>query len=275
MRDTIDRDEFIQLVASAEQNSSHILAQSIMAYSKENNIELLPCDSFKEVTEQGIIATIQNKKVYVGKASFAFNSEKINENLTTVYVAINEKYIGKISFSDEVRRETEETIARLKSLDVENILMLTGDNSVIANKIATEVGIDHVYSNCLPKDKINVLKNIPTELRPEIMVGDGVNDAPALSVGDVGIAMGARGSTAASESADVVILKDDLTRVTTSLEIAKQTMSIARQSVLIGIVICTILMIVASTGVLPALIGAALQEVVDVASILSALRARK
>lgn len=272
---TTTAEVLLQLAASAEQDSSHILAHSLVAYSKKENISLFPCSDFKEVTGNGIRATVQSKKIQVGKASFAFYQETEQNNQTTIYVASDGHYLGKILFADEVRPESKETIADLKNFGVKKIVMLTGDNQRIAKKIAVEIGIDDIYADCLPKDKIAVLKEIPEDLRPEVMVGDGVNDAPALSIADVGIAMGARGSTAASESADIVILKDDLSRVATSLKISQQTMKIARQSVLIGIVICTILMLIASTGVLPALVGAALQEVVDVASILSALRARK
>lgn len=152
-------------------------------------------------------------------------------------------------------------------------MMLTGDQRAIADKIAAEVGIDTVQADLLPADKIKNLKAIPEAGRPVIMVGDGVNDAPSLAVADVGIAMGAHGSTAASESADVVILKDDLSRVVTAIQIAKDTMAVAKQSVWIGIAICTILMLIASSGIIPALFGAMLQEVVDTVSILWALRA--
>lgn len=153
--------------------------------------------------------------------------------------------------------------------------MLTGDHKSIANQIASEVGISEVHAECLPEEKINVLKDLDETDRPAIMVGDGVNDAPALAIADIGIAMGAHGSTAASESADAVILKDDLSRVSEAVRLSQYTMRIARQSVLIGIVICVVLMLIASTGVIPALLGAALQEVIDTVSILSALRARK
>ncbi|MEG1172319.1 HAD-IC family P-type ATPase, partial [Carnobacterium sp.] len=171
--------------------------------------------------------------------------------------------------------EAKQTISQLKKQGLEHVMMVTGDNNDIASTIANQVGIVDIKSDCLPEDKINVLKNITEDARPVIMVGDGVNDAPSLAVADIGIAMGAHGSTAASESADVVILTDDLSKVSTSIQISKDTMRIAKQSVLIGIIICILLMLIASTGVIPALLGAALQEVVDVVSIFSSLRARK
>lgn len=275
VENTLSSRALLQLAASAEQDSSHILAHSLLEYSRQANIALFPSVNFKEVTGKGISATIQDKKIRIGKADFAFCQNAEKNDQTTIYVASDGCYLGKILFADEVRPESKGTIAELKGLGVKKILMLTGDNQRIARKIATEIGIDDVYAECLPKDKIAVLKEMPTDLRPEVMVGDGVNDAPALSVADIGIAMGARGSTAASESADMVILKDDLARVAMGVKIAQQTMRIAKQSVLIGIIICTLLMVVASTGVLPALVGAALQEIVDVTSIISALRARK
>ena len=206
---------------------------------------------------------------------FADAPVELSNEQTAVYVSINNTYAGYITFTDIVREESAETITSLNRLGIEKTIMLTGDHQPIANKIASEVGISEVHAECLPEEKINVLRTLSEAERPSIMVGDGVNDAPALAIADIGIAMGAHGSTAASESADAVILKDDLTRVSEAVRLSQDTMRIARQSVLIGIVICVILMLIASTGVIPALLGAALQEVIDTVSILSALRARK
>src|SRR5699024_2779640 len=134
--------------------------------------------------------------------------------------------------------------------------MITGDGQAIAESIAAEVGLTSIHARCLPQDKLKILEQIPEADRPVMMVGDGVNDAPALAIADVGIAMGAHGSTAASESADAVILKDDLSPVAQAVTIAQDTMKIARQSVLIGLFICVGLMLVAATGIIPTLIGA-------------------
>jgi P-type E1-E2 ATPase len=154
-------------------------------------------------------------------------------------------------------------------------MMITGDKQNISETIAKEIGISEVHFGCLPEDKLKILKNVSDEFRPIVMVGDGVNDAPSLTVADVGIAMGAKGSSAASDSADVVILKDNLEKVSDTVIISRETMKIARQSVFIGIAVCTVLMLIAAFGLLPALLGAGLQEVVDVISITSALRALK
>lgn len=273
--DDFSKEELITYAASGEQESSHILARSLVAYAKENKLDLFPVTNLEEVTGQGIQAMVNGKKIRVGKASFAGSTVELDSEQTAVYVSLDAKYIGYITFSDIVRKESAATVKALNAMGIEKTIMLTGDHQSIANQIASEVGISEVHAECLPEEKINVIKALNEEDRPGIMVGDGVNDAPALAVADIGIAMGAHGSTAASEGADAVILKDDLSRVSEAVRISQDTMRIARQSVLIGIVICVVLMLIASTGVIPALLGAALQEVIDTVSILSALRARK
>ncbi|WP_022797187.1 heavy metal translocating P-type ATPase [Bavariicoccus seileri] len=269
-----DRHTVIQLAASAEQASTHILSRSLIADAKKEKIKLLPSEDLEEVTGQGIKATVDGKSVKVGKAGFAHTESHLSSDETAVFVSVDDQFIGMITFKDVVRKETPETINKLKALGIDNISLITGDKNSIAQTIAKQVGITNVHSECLPEDKIAILKNVNDSERPVIMVGDGVNDAPALSIADVGIAMGAHGSTAASESADAVILRDDLGRVAEAVNISQNTMKIAKQSVLIGIFICVFLMLVASFGVIPALLGAALQEVIDTVSILSALRAK-
>ncbi|VDG21366.1 heavy metal translocating P-type ATPase [Lactiplantibacillus mudanjiangensis] len=264
--------QILHLAASAEQNSSHILARSIVKYASDT--PLSPVDQLDEVTGNGVTAQIDDHTVKVGKLRFvAPNTDLTPLAQTAIYVAVDGQYAGHITFIDNVRPEAAATLQALHAEGVQNVMMLTGDQRAIATKIAQEVGIDTVQADLLPADKITNLKAIAKSDRPVIMVGDGVNDAPSLAVADVGIAMGAHGSTAASESADVVILKDDLSRVVTAIQISKDTMNVAKQAVWIGIAICTILMLIASSGIIPALFGAMLQEVVDTVSILWALRA--
>lgn len=269
------KETLIAYAASGEQESSHILARSLVAYAKDQKMTLYPVSELEEVTGQGIQAIVEGKKIRVGKAAFAGSAVSLSKEKTAVFVSIEGESIGYITFTDVVRKESADTIKALTELGIKKTIMLTGDHQVIADQIAREVGITEVHAECLPEKKINVIKTLSEADRPGIMVGDGVNDAPALAVADIGIAMGAHGSTAASESADAVILKDDLSRVSEAVRLSQDTMRIARQSVLIGIVICVVLMLIASTGVIPALLGAALQEVIDTVSILSALRARK
>ncbi len=193
---------------------------------------------------------------------------------TAVYVNVDGQYAGVIILADHIRPEANATMRQLHTLGAHQLMMISGDQQAIADQIAEEAGIDQVYAEQLPAQKIAVLAAVPAKERPVVMVGDGVNDAPSLATADVGIAMGAHGATAASESADAVILPDDLSKVAEVTIIARDTMVIAREAVLIGIAICTILMLIASFGVIPAIIGAMFQEVVDTVTILYALRAR-
>lgn len=264
------QDELLNLAASAEGQSTHILARSLT--DAVPAADRLPASEVSEATSFGVYATVDGHKVKVGKAEFADAKDTLDT--TAVYVNVDGQYAGAITFSDQIRPEAKETMTKLHELNDANLIMISGDQQSIADKVAQEVGIDQVYAEQLPQQKIEVLDNVPKDDRPVVMVGDGVNDAPSLAIADVGIAMGAHGATAASESADAVVLRDDLAKVAAATLIAKETMVIAKQSVLIGIAICTGLMLIASFGVIPTIIGAMLQEVVDTVTILYALRAR-
>lgn len=269
------KEELLSYAASAEQSSGHILARSLLNYAVKHDVNLLEVQQLSEVTGNGVTAQIAGQTIKVGKASFVAPTAQVAETTQTcVYISLNDRYIGTITFIDKLRFEAAQTMQSLRGHGVKHLMMLTGDQQAIAQTIAKEVGIDDVRAKLLPEEKIQALKAVPESEHPVIMVGDGVNDAPSLTVADVGIAMGAHGATAASESADVVILKDDLLKVAKAVEIAQDTLRIARQAVLIGIFICVFLMLVASTGFIPAIVGAMFQEVIDTVSILWGLRAR-
>ena len=273
---TITKERLLHLVASAEQDSSHILARSLLAYASQHNISLAAVSGLTEETGKGITAMIEDHQVKVGKRQFvAPQNQQAALDTTAIYVSVDGNYYGAIAFTDHVRPEAAQTMAKLKAAGVTNLIMLTGDQRAIAQQVAKAVGISTVKADLLPQDKIAALQSIPQSEHPVFMVGDGVNDAPSLATADVGIAMGAHGSTAASETADVVILKDDLAKVAKAVTISQDTLRIAKQAVLIGIAICTVLMLIASTGVIPAFVGAMLQEVIDTVSILWALKARQ
>ena len=272
----ISKEQLLQFAASVEQQSSHILARSMCTYAHDHGVDLLPVDQLQEVTGKGVTGEINQHAVRAGKLRYVApdQSQELVPN-TAVYISVDGQYWGKIAFQDHLRPEAAQTMKMLRQSGVEHLMILTGDQRAIAKRVAEKVDIDQVRADLLPKDKIAALKELPQDQRPVLMVGDGVNDAPSLATADVGIAMGAHGSSAASESATVVILKDDLMRVAQAVRISQETLKTAKQAVGIGIAVCTILMLIASSGIIPAFAGAMLQEVVDTVSILWALRARR
>ena len=270
-------DDLLRAGASTEQFSAHVLAASLRQAAADRGIPLDHADAATEHLASGVSAEIGGHAVAVGK--FAFIAENAADAVRTplepgelaVYVQIDGRFAGAIVATDVARENAASTLTRLRGLGVTNQLMLTGDARVTAEHIAAELGIEQFRAECLPADKVSAVAAI--EKRPVIMVGDGVNDAPVLAAADVGIAMGARGATAASEAADAVILVDDLARVADAVAIGQDTVRIALQSIWVGIIVSVVLMGVAAFGVIPATIGALLQEVVDVITILAALRA--
>ncbi|WP_141738873.1 HAD-IC family P-type ATPase, partial [Brevibacterium sp. HMSC22B09] len=207
-----------------------------------------------------------------GMAPEAFEVE-FEAGQTVAYVSIGSEYAGALILDDQARDNAGQLVSELRRHGFEKVTMLTGDNPHTAQAIAAEVGIDDVHASLLPEDKVRLLHEI--EPKPVIMVGDGVNDAPVLAAAGVGIAMGARGDTEASEAADVVITRDDISRVGKAVDIGRWTLAVAKSAIWIGIILSLVLMGFAFFGFIPAVVGALLQEVIDLAAIVYALRALK
>ncbi len=272
-----DADGLLALVASAEQASSHVLAASLVAEARSRGLALRPVLSAREAEAAGVSADLGDVQVDVGTLAFIRRRDPATERSAVepgelvIYVAVDGRSAGTIRAADTVRPEARAAVSALRELGVADILMLTGDARATADHVAGATGIDRVQAECLPVDKVTTVRDAAS--RPVVMVGDGVNDAPALAVAEVGIAMGARGASAASEAAGAVVLVEDLSTIPGVVRIGRDTVRIALQSIWLGIALSLGLMLVATTGLIPATVGAGLQEVVDLFTILNALRA--
>ncbi|BCW19366.1 cobalt ABC transporter ATP-binding protein [Arthrobacter sp. NtRootA9] len=272
----LEASRILQLAASAEQYSSHVLAASVIEAAAAHRLDLLPVTEATEHATHGVEAVCGGHRVVVGKAGLVraaegFRETPLHSGQLAVHVAVNGVYAGALVMRDPLRGNAVATLEELQRLGVRHTMLLTGDAGGTAAHIAREAGISRVQADCLPEDKVRTVAAVRE--RPVLMVGDGVNDAPVLAAADVGVAMGAKGATAASESADVVVMLDDLSKVALAVAIGKRTMSVALVSIWTGIGLSIGLMAVAMTGYIPAVTGALLQELVDLATILNGLRA--
>ena len=269
----------IAIAAAAESVSLHVLAASIIDYAHQHHIQPAPAHSIREATGDGIFATIDQRRIVVGSPKFLLgNRISLPSNIrdhTSVLVAVNGQCVGAIYFSDTIRRGTKTALRNLHRLGVRENIILTGDRTATANRIGHEVGVNRVFSQMSPTDKVAAVERYQREHHHVAMIGDGINDAPVLAAADVGVAMGVMGSTIAGESADAVITSSHISRIVELRHIAQRTIVIAKQSVLTGVAICLLLEIAALCGFIPIVLGALLQEVVDVISIINALRARR
>ena len=270
--------DVLQAAAALEQSSNHILAKAIVAAADKQKVSYRAAKQVKEASGQGLSGRLGGKTILVGHAKLLEEAgillpktlKQATVKGTITYVAINHDFAGTITFTDEIRKESRSMLRRLRKAGIRNFALITGDNEAAAVSVAQELNIADVYPDCLPSEKMQAIEEM---VGPVAFVGDGVNDAPVLTTADVGIALGARGSTAASETADVVIMQDDISKVASSVEIAKRTLFIAKQSVLIGIVISLVLMGIFATGKFKPIYGAVIQEFVDIIVIINALRA--
>ena len=276
-------------VASLEQLSSHPVAQVLAAKGREKFGEALAIpEEFKEIPGEGVQGRLGEEIVSVGSEKIVID-KKDKERITELgqrilhsgagskmlaFIVVDGVVRGVIVFGDRIRRETIPTLRELAALGVRETVLLTGDSLENAQVVAKQVGLTDFEANLLPEDKVMAVKTLRGRYDNVIMVGDGINDAPALASATVGIAMGARGAAISAEAADIVLLVDDLSKVSEAVKIGKRTIGIAKQSIFVGLGASIALMIIASFGVIPPTLGALLQEVLDVTVILNALRSR-
>jgi heavy metal translocating P-type ATPase len=281
--DTMASDEVLRLAASLDQVSPHVLAAAVVRAAHARSLALSLPTLVEEVPGNGVRGVVDGHHVAVGKAGWvplipnlrwvrSVRRRAERDGALTVFVEVDDVPVGALLFDDPIRTDAARTIRQLRRDGIRRVVMVSGDREETAQTVGAVIGVDDVLAECTPADKVDAVR-FEQRSGATIMVGDGINDAPALALADVGVAVGARGATASSEAADVVLTVDRLDRLGEALVIARRSRRIALQSVLAGIGMSLIAMFVAASGYLPPTWGAILQEVIDVAVIANALRA--
>ncbi len=274
--------ELLRLAASLDQASNHVMAAALVAAAHKRGLRLSSPINVRENAGAGLEGLVEGKRVVIGGSSYvAANSNEgdprsfrsaVKPGQMVVAVAIDGIVSGIIVVADQVRTDAATAIARFREAGISEIILATGDRLDVASVVSDGLGIDQVLADLMPEQKVEAVQTA-RQSGPVMMVGDGVNDAPALASADVGVAMGARGAAASSEAAGVVLLVDNLTPLAQAIVIAHRTLAIARQSVIAGLGLSLAAMFLAAFGYLPPVQGALLQEIIDLAVILNAMRA--
>ncbi len=255
----ITKEELLKTVAICENDSNHPIANSVKnAYVKQNNekINTSNLKNVQEISGKGIIATIEGKEVLVGNQKLMKDKDikyiQCKSVGTILYVSIEGKFAGYIVISDKIKQDSKEAISSLNKNGIKKTVMLTGDKKEVAEKVSKQIGIDEVYAELLPDGKVKKVEELLQTKETKgklVFVGDGINDAPVLALSDIGIAMGGLGSDAAIEAADVVIMTDEPSKVSKSIDIAKKTMKIVKENIIFAIAIKIIVLILGACGV--------------------------
>jgi heavy metal translocating P-type ATPase len=284
----LSSDDVLRTSASLEQFSNHPLARALVTVARQSDLPLSSPVDVVETGGRGLSGRVDGQRVDVGSVSYAVES-RLGEQTTLLdtlhsngvpaddsiaLVGIDSRLAGVLCFADPIRPGVPVLMNRLKRHGVQQTTMLTGDDEATASAIAAEAGIDDVRANLLPGAKATAVQKLKERFVDVAMVGDGINDAPALATASVGIAMAAKGAAVSAEAADIVITTDNLDRVADAVEIGQRTLRVARQSISIGLGVSSVLMVIAAFGGIVPTVGAILQEGLDVAVILNALRAR-
>lgn len=279
---SMDRDQVLGMAGSLDQVSAHVLAHAVVQAARERGMDLVIPSRVEEVPGRGIRGDVGGKQVSLGKANWvgltgnpswvrsARRRARLDGSIT-VFVSVDDQPAGVLLLEDPVRVDATRTIRSLRHSGISRIVMVTGDRAEVAESVGAAIGVDEVLADRAPEDKLDAVR-LERRNAPTMMVGDGINDAPALALADVGVAMGSRGATASSEAADVVLTVDRIDRLGEARHIAHRSRVLAIQSVVAGMVMSLVAMGVAAMGFLPAVWGAFLQEGIDVAVILNALR---
>ena len=283
--DGILPDELLRLAASLDQLSAHPLAEALVREALARRLDLAFPEQVEEEPGRGISGLVESRRVAVGSETWlrarGFEPEGplwdtgAYPGQATIAVAVDGRRAGAIVMGDRVREDAPELVRELREAGIRHVAMVTGDRADVGDAVGQLLGLDRVYSELSPEEKLGVVRSMQArpELSPVVMVGDGINDAPALTLADVGIAMGSAGATVSSETADAVIVVDRIDRVAEAVRIGRRSLGIARQSVLVGIGLSVAAMGFAAVGLIVPIAGALLQEGIDVAVILNALRA--
>jgi heavy metal translocating P-type ATPase len=282
--DGVGPDELVRLAASLDQLSAHPLAEALVHHAVSEGLTLSFPEHVTEEPGRGIAGTVEGRAVAAGSATWlhacgyqaddALPKRNGATGRATIAVAVDGRAAGAIVMADRVRGDASQLVGELRGAGIEHVAMVTGDQAAVGAAVGRTLGIERVLSELGPDEKVEVVHEMRgTGLGPVVMVGDGVNDAPALALADVGIAMGTIGATVSSETADAVIVVDRVDRVADAVRIGRRSLSIARQSVLVGMGLSVAAMGFAAAGLIVPIAGALLQEAIDVAVILNALRA--
>jgi heavy metal translocating P-type ATPase len=280
----VEATELLRLAASLDQVSPHVYAEGILAAARQRGLELVFPNAVRERHGSGIEGTVGSTHVALGQARWLLDGKPMPESAeglrrrigrdgtAAVFVAVDGDLAGALVIVDPMRVEAPEAIRRLRTLGIRRIVLLSGDRHEVSERVGASLGVDLVLAERSAEHKVEAVR-VESRAAVTIMVGDGINDAPALAAADVGVAMGARGATAASEAADAVVVVDQLDRVGEAISIARAARGIAMQSVVAGMVLSAVGMAFATLGALPPVAGAIFQEAIDVAVVLNALRA--
>lgn len=243
----MDEDKFLNIVASVEENSNHPIATAIKNKNKE---KLLEVKNHKEITGKGLYCTINNKEILVGNDKLLnennISFDKVNKAGTVVYLSINNEYKGYLLVSDKIK-ETSKSLSEVKEVIKQEIIILSGDSKNIVESVSKEVGADKYYGELLPEDKVEYVEKYKKQGKV-MFVGDGVNDAPVIKMSDVGVSMGGIGSDAAIEASDIVLMRDDLSKIKTAVNIAKVTDRKVKESIIFALVVKAIVLLLGIFG---------------------------